>query len=150
MTDHATPPIVCDMTDAPDTTVERLADYAQLFADALIDRERTAEGANRFRFRADPGIEDRVRHLAAKEKACCGFFDFSVTAHDSEIWWDATTIEDPIAQQILDEFYRLPDTVDEGVEALFERFDAQGLRVVTNDDGVMRPATPGELGIAKP
>lgn len=143
-------PIVCDMTDAPDTTEERLAEFEQLFTDALVGRERTPEGANRFRFRAAPGIEDRVRSLAAKEKACCAFFDFTVTACGDEVWWDATTVEDPIAEQILDELYRLPDTIDEGAAALFERFDARGLRVVTEDNGVMRPATPEELGITDP
>jgi len=149
MTDPTTPPIVCDMTGAPDTTVERLDEYAQLFADALIDRERTPEGANRFRFRANDGIEERVRTLAAKEKACCGFFDFTVTVHGDEIWWDATTVDDPMARQVLDEMYRLPDTVGEGVAALFERFDQQGLRVVTNDDGIMRPP-PRPMSSASP
>src|SRR5690606_15920218 len=148
MTDQSTPPIVCDMTDAPDTSVERVAEYSQLFADALIGREQTPDGANRCRFRADRGIEDRVRSLAAKEQACCAFFDFTVTTHGAEVWWDATTVDDPIAQRILDELYRLPDTVGDGVEAHFDRFEAQGLTVVTNDDGVMRPATPEELGIA--
>lgn len=147
MTDQPIP-IVCDMTDAADTSVERLAEYGQLFADALVSRERTADGANRFRFRADPGIEDRVRVLAAKEQACCAFFDFTVTAHGDEVWWDATTVDDPIAQQILDELYQLPDTVDDGVASLFERFDAQGLRIVTHENGVLRPATREELGIA--
>ena len=84
------------------------------------------------------------RSLAAKEQACCAFFDFTVAARGDEIWWDATTVDDPIAQQILDELYR---TVGGGVAALFERFDAQGLEIVTNDNGIMRPATPEELGI---
>jgi hypothetical protein len=148
MTEPGTPPIVCDMSNAPDTSTERLAEYEQLFTDALIGRERIPEGANRFRFRADAGIEERVRSLAAKEKACCGFFDFTVTVHGDEVWWDSTTVDDPIAKQILDELYRLPDTVGAGVEALFERFDAQGLRVVTNVNGIMRPATAEEIGIS--
>jgi hypothetical protein len=142
-------PIVCDMTDAPDTSEERLAEYQQLFADALVGRERLTDGTNRFRFRADPGVEDRVRSLAAKEKACCGFLDFTITADGDEVWWDTTTVDDPIAQQILDEMYRLPETAGDGVAALFERFDEQGLKIMTNDDGVMRPATPEEIGITK-
>jgi hypothetical protein len=140
-------PIVCDMADAPDTTEERLAAYAQLFTDALVGRERTPGGANRFRFRATPGIEDRVRALAAKEKACCAFFDFTITPHGDEVWWDATTVDDPIALQILDELYRLPDTIGHGVAALFDRFAAKGLRIITDDNGVMRPASPEEPGI---
>jgi hypothetical protein len=99
------------------------------------------------------GLElERGAEIPAADEAVWGLgygFDFSVTAHD-DIWWDATTIDDPIARQILDELYRRPDTVDEGVAAHFGRFDQQGLRVVTNDDGFMRPAAPEELGIAGP
>jgi hypothetical protein len=122
MTHRATPPIVCDMTDAPDTPEERLAEYAQLFADALVARERLPNGAIRFRFGADRGVEDRIRSLAAKEHACCGFIDFTIRAEGAEVWWDATTIEDAMAQEILDELYRLPDSAGDGAEALFERY----------------------------
>src|SRR5918996_4913829 len=71
-TSAATPPIVCDMTTGTDTAAERFADYQLLFATALTGRERTDDGI-RFRFRAAPGLEDRVRDLAAREKACCAF-----------------------------------------------------------------------------
>ena len=55
MTDRAIP-IVCDMTDAPDTAVERIAEYQLLFEQHLVGRERTAHGI-RFRLRADDGSE---------------------------------------------------------------------------------------------
>ena len=61
------------MTDAPDTAIERLAEYEGLYTEALIGRERTDDGI-RFRFRARPGLEEWVRDLAAREKACCAFF----------------------------------------------------------------------------
>jgi len=140
------PPIVCDMTDAPDTPEERLAEYHQLFADALVGRERGDDGI-RFRFRADDIVEQHVRDLAAREKACCAFFTFTVTRTADEVRWDATVIDDPIARQILDEFYRLPETVHDGVAALWDTFAAQGLTVVTGEDGVRRPATAADLGI---
>jgi hypothetical protein len=144
--DPTTPPIVCDMTGAPDSADERLDTYAQLFADALIGRERTDEGV-RFRFRADDGIEQRVRDLAALEKACCAFFEFSITVCGDEVWWDSTVVDDPIARKILDQMYALPETVGDGVPALFDRFAEPGLVIITKDNGVVRPATRAEIGI---
>lgn len=119
-------PIVCDMTDAPDTGTERLREYQRLFGQALTGRERTAAGI-RFRFRAQPGIEAWVRDLAAREQACCAFFTFSVATLGEEVHWDATVIDDDIARAILDEFYALPDTVADGFESVHNRFTRQGL-----------------------
>ena len=133
MTDQ-TVPIVCDMTDAPDTTEERLAEYRQLFGNDLIGRERTEAGI-RFHFRARDGLAEEIRDLAAREKACCAFFDFDVREHGDEITWDATVVDDPIARQILDEYYALPDTLAGSTAELFERFAQQGLEIVIDDDG---------------
>lgn len=116
MTDQTsvqTPQIVCDMTDAPDTAAERLAEYERLFTTALTGRERIDDGI-RFRFRADPGLEEWVRDLAAREKACCAFFTFGVARHDGEVWWDASVVDDDMARQVLDDLFRLPDTVADG------------------------------------
>lgn len=149
MTDRTSapnPPIVCDMTDAPDTTAERLAEYERLYTEALIGRERTDDGI-RFRFRALPGLEERVRDLAAREKACCAFFSFAITVHGDEVWWDATVVDDDLARQILDEMYNLPDTITDGATALFDRFSQQGLQVMVNDSGTLRAATTAELGL---
>jgi len=144
-TTTATPPIVCDMTDAPDTAVERLAEYERLFTQSLIGRERTDEGV-RFRFRNATGVEAWVRDLAAREKACCAFFSYAISVHDDEIWWDMTVVDDDLARQVLEEFYRLPDSLDEGADALLERFTGQGLQVMINEHGELRPATTAELG----
>jgi len=113
------PSIICDMTGAADTTAERMAEYRRLFARSLLGRDRTDTSTGtgiRFRFRADAGLADWVRDLADREKACCAFFSFTVTASDDEIWWDASVIDDDLARQILDEFYRLPDTVASGAD----------------------------------
>jgi hypothetical protein len=144
-TSTATPPIVCDMTEAPDTATERLAEYERLFNGALVGRERVGEGI-RFRFRADPGLEDWVRDLAAREKACCAFFTFDVSTHGDEVWLDASVVDDDLARQILDEYYRLPDTVAGGAAALFDRFTERGLQIMIRDQGELRPATPAEHG----
>ena len=122
-----TTPIVCDMTNAPDTAGERLAEYKRLFAQALLGRERTADGI-RFRFRAQRGVEPWVRDLAAREKACCAFFTFSITTLGEEVRWDASVIDDDIARAILDEFYALPDTIAGGFEGVYDRFTRQGLQ----------------------
>ena len=54
-------PIVCDMSTAPDTGPQRLAEYDRLFSTHLVDRERRGD-VLRFRLRADPGVRrDNVR-----------------------------------------------------------------------------------------
>ena len=122
-----TTPIVCDVSGAPDMAPERLSEYQRLFSQALIGRERTAGGI-RFRFRAQPGLEAWVRDLAAREKACCAFFAFAITALGEEVRWDAAVIDDDIARAILDEFYALPDTIAGGFEGVYERFSRAGLQ----------------------
>jgi hypothetical protein len=130
-------PIVCDMTGVPDTPPERLAEFHRLFAEALIDRERTTEGI-RFRFHGRPGIEAWVRDLAAREKACCAFFDFTITTAGGQVHWDATVLDDDVARAVLDEFYALPDTAAEGVDALHTRLTRQGLRISAESDGALQ------------
>jgi hypothetical protein len=133
-TPAAATPIVCDMTGAPDTGPERIAEYQRLFAQALIGRDRTPQGI-RFRFRAEDGIEPWVRDLAAKEKACCAFFTFTVTRAGEEVLWDATVVDDEVARAILEAFYALPDTLGQGADALQDRFIRQGLRFVPDPAG---------------
>jgi hypothetical protein len=129
-------PLVCDMTAAPDTGPERMAEYRRLFAQALIGRERTAVGI-RFRLRADDGVEAWVRDLAAREKACCPFFDSDIATDGDEVRWDARVIDDDVARSILDEFYDLPDTVDGGVEGLEDRLRGRGLEIAVNPAGTV-------------
>jgi hypothetical protein len=117
------------MTHAPDTGPERLAEYERLFTQALIARERTREGI-RFRLRAQPGIEPWVRDLAAREKACCAFFTFTITQVGGEVLWDAAVVDDERARAVLDEFYGLPDTAGKGVPALQDRLSKRGLQFV--------------------
>jgi hypothetical protein len=102
------PPVACSLNGTPGAFGERMAEYRRLFGQHLAGRSRTATGIS-FRFRADPGVEDWVRDLARREKACCGFFDFTVTAGDREVRWDASVADDEAARQVLAGFYRLPD-----------------------------------------
>ena len=110
-TNQSQPPVACDMSAAPDTPLQRAAEYRRLFSQALTGRERLEAGI-RFRFRADPGLAEWVHDLAEREKACCAFFNFTVTADDREILWDASVIDDESARRVLAEFYRLPETLD--------------------------------------
>ena len=49
-----------------------------------------------------------MRDLAAREKACCAFFDFDITRHDDAVLWDARVVDDDLARQVLEELYLLP------------------------------------------
>ena len=134
------PPIVCDMTGAPDSAAERIAAYAALFRTSLVRRERDGDTV-RFVFRAAPGVEEWVRELAAREGACCAFFTFSVAACADEVWWDASVPDDDLAHRILEEWARLPDTALSGADAVEAGFVGSGLRIVGDDRGPRPDAT---------
>ncbi|HEX6356467.1 hypothetical protein [Actinophytocola sp.] len=141
----ASTPIVCDMTTATDTEKERLAEYRRLFAQALAGKERTDEGI-RFRFRVQPGVEAWVRDLAAREKACCAFYTYTVAVERDEVLWDCAVPDDDMARAILDEFYALPDLLaaspDVGMDNLRERFARHGLAVITDPAGPVHTVQP--------
>jgi hypothetical protein len=124
-----TVPIVCDMSSAPDTGPQRLAEYDRLFSTHLLSRERRAEGI-RFRLRADHGVEVWVRDLAAQEKACCPFLDFHIAVEGGQVLWDITAIDDDIARAILDEYYDLPDSAGAEAQELERRLSAKGLQFI--------------------
>lgn len=125
------------MTDARDTLAERVGEYERLFAEALVGREHTDTGI-RFRFRADPGVEDWVRDLAAREKACCAWYDFGVDVSSGEVRWDLRVPDDDVARQLLEDFYRLPDTIRAGAAALLQQFSDGGLQVKLRENDTMR------------
>jgi hypothetical protein len=133
-------PIVCDLTGARDTAEERMAEYGRLFAQSLAGRDRTAERV-RLRFRADVGVEEWVRDLAAREKACCPFYDFKISATDGEVWWDIVLVDgvaaDEMARMMLDEFYDAPDNVAGGVAGMTERLADSGVVVTANESGTI-------------
>jgi hypothetical protein len=124
-----TVPIVCDMSSAPDTGPQRLAEYVRLFSTHLLSRERRGQGI-RFRLRADHGVEVWVRDLAAQEKACCPFLDFHIAVEGGQVLWDITAIDDDIARAILDEYYDLPDSAGAEAQELERRLSAKGLQFI--------------------
>jgi hypothetical protein len=73
--------------DVPDActlpTVDRplrLAEFDRLFAAAVREVEVVAPTHARMRLVGRDGLAARVRDLAARETACCSFFDFTVSA----------------------------------------------------------------------
>jgi hypothetical protein len=99
--------VVCDMTGAPDTMAERLAEYARLFQTAYVGRYRDQTGA-RWLLRADPGVEEWARDLADRENACCAFMTNTVSRQGDLVVWHMTTIDDETAKAVLDVFHDLP------------------------------------------
>jgi len=128
------PVVACDMTDAPDTPEDRMAEYRRLFDRHLISRERTARGIS-FRLRADDGVEAWVRDLLAREKACCPFFDFTLATADGELRWDIAVVDDDLARAVLDDFYRVMWGGDEDWGTVRGRLNDIGFTVTTRDTG---------------
>ncbi len=127
-------PLVCDMTTAPDTPQERMAEYRRLFEHALTGRDRTTNAVI-WRFTARAGVEAWVRDLANREAACCPFLHYTVTEHDGEVTYTIAGDDDPIVQAILDEAHALPDQIDNGLPGLLQRLDQAGLDIRTSEDG---------------
>jgi hypothetical protein len=123
-------PIACDLTDAPDTPEERLAEYGRLFAHALVGRQRTADAVE-FRFAARPGVAEWVVDLARREAACCPFLTHRVSPDGTQISWRMSTQAGPAAQALLDEVHALPERFGDGCKGLLERLDARGVTVVS-------------------
>jgi hypothetical protein len=116
-------PIVC--TISPGAEAEQaMTLYRSLFADALLSRERTTSGV-RWRFRDGEGIEARVRALADLEERCCAFLRMRVAVAEGAVTWDL--VGPRTAQAFLDEYYRLPETMNAGIEDLRDRVSAAGL-----------------------
>ena len=107
----ATPgaPVACDMTTAPDTPEERVAEYGRLFAHALVARERTDRGVV-LTFAAKPGVQEWIVDLVAREAACCPFFSYGIEHRDGQIVWSMSTDAGPAAQAMLDELYAGPES----------------------------------------
>jgi hypothetical protein len=144
------PAIACDMTDAPDTGPERLAEYARLFDSALISRERTPT-AMRWWLRNDEGTEAWAKDLAARENACCAFMTTTVTAVGDRLLWESTAIDDPAAREVLDMMYELPERRWTDAGQAYARFTGEiGVPIVISDGPAARPATPGEVRGGRP
>jgi hypothetical protein len=145
------PAIACDMTEAPDTAEERMAEYDRLFTQALAGRDRTASGV-RLRFRAVDGIEAWVRDLAAREEACCPFYDFEVATTDGQVWWDVSLVAgvtaDPhTARTLLDTYYHAPDYAADGIAGMTKWLAGNGFAVTTTESGMVMQSEQPTAGV---
>jgi hypothetical protein len=93
-------PIACTL--APDQIRGRMSLIDTLAWNALLAQE-TIEGGIRARFGAKPGIEQRVRELAAAESQCCAFLRFHVHRDGQDVVLDITG--SPEAQPAIREFF---------------------------------------------
>jgi hypothetical protein len=123
-------PIACDLTGAPDTPEERLAEYERLFSHALAGRQRTADAVD-LKFAAKPGVAEWVTDLARREAACCPFLTHHVSTDGAYVTWRASSQAGLAAQAILNELHDLLESFGDGFNGLLERLAARGLAVTT-------------------
>jgi hypothetical protein len=104
---------------------KHLDDYRAVFG-GLVHSERIPNGF-RWTFRAEEGLEARLRELAQREHACCGFFGFELSSDRDRTTWTVTA--DERAQSVVDEFFRLPERLRSGhdLEELKNEAEAAGL-----------------------
>jgi hypothetical protein len=93
-------PIACTLDAAQQRDRARLIDA--LVEDALIDQQ-PIDGGLRATFRADDGIEERIRQLVAAESRCCAFLTFDVDRREGVLSLDITGAPD--ARPVIDEFF---------------------------------------------
>jgi hypothetical protein len=75
-------PVVCSL-EAGDLE-ERLAEIAEIGAEALIDRRSTDEG-HLLRFRSDPTSRQRLESIVSAEARCCAFLELSLKETDGNL-----------------------------------------------------------------
>jgi MerR family transcriptional regulator, copper efflux regulator len=93
-------PIACTLNASE--LDDRLATVETLRRDALL-RQSEILGGLRMHLRNAPGIEARVRALAAAESRCCAFLTFRIETADDELLLDITGA--PEARPVIDELF---------------------------------------------
>lgn len=100
------PPLVCTLAGREQQEM-RANEFREAFVH--LDRTESLDGAFRWFFRDEPGLEDGLRELARREHECCRFFDFRITREGGLIVWETRGPE--AAAGVLDELMRLPETL---------------------------------------
>ena len=75
-------PVACTLTLADQAG--QAGRWRQAARQAMTGRAHTADGI-RVTFRADQGVEESVRQLAAVESECCGWATWAVDGRDGEL-----------------------------------------------------------------
>lgn len=99
-------PVVCTLAGA-EQQARRVSEFRKAFVH--LERTEPLDGAFRWFFRDEPGLEDSLRELARREHDCCRFFHFHITRHDGSIVWETRGPE--AATRVLEEFMRLPEAL---------------------------------------
>jgi hypothetical protein len=103
-------PIACTADLQNEQAVQtHMEDYRAAFTQ-LLRSEKLPNGF-RWTFRAEAGLEARLRKLAEREHECCSFFSFELSSDRDRITWTATA--DERAESVVDEFFRLPERLRE-------------------------------------
>jgi hypothetical protein len=121
--------IACDMSSAPDTPSQRLAEYRRLFESALTGRESTPT-ATTFRFAALPGVREWVCDLVNREAACCPFLSYEIDQEGDEIVWTTSGGLGASDMGILDEFLDGSESLAGSSDAIAQQLEDQGLHVI--------------------
>lgn len=79
----------------------RMAEFEAFFADAVRSVDRLDDRHVRMQLTGEPGLEALVRDLIAREKDCCGFFNFAVTRVHSPVG-EAVTLDVEVPAGYLD------------------------------------------------
>lgn len=126
---HPDAPVACDMTDAEDTLVDRIAEYRRLFGHALLGRDST-DTATTFRFADRPGVREWLLDLVRREAACCPFLSYEVNLESSldgqEIVWTTSGGVGASEMAVLDEFLSGPSQPDGDSASIARRLEEQG------------------------
>jgi hypothetical protein len=129
-------PIVCTLAGRQQQE-RRAAEFRSAFAH--LARTEPLDGAFRWYFRDEPGLETRLRELAQREHECCRFFDFRIQRDGGLIIWETRA---PVsAAQVLQELMRLPETLNElsTPEAMKRTLSKAGLSFLSD----VEPIEPG-------
>ena len=117
-----TPPVACTLGRGEIRARERELRAAFV---ALVGSVLTDHGF-RWAFRDGPGVETKVRQIAAREAACCAFARFDVRRTEGQIVLEVTG--PPEARGALEVLRELPSELAEGDDALARVLVGAGLR----------------------
>jgi len=124
-------PVVCTLAGA-EQQARRVSEFRKAFVH--LERTEPLDGAFRWFFRDEPGLEGRLRELARREHDCCRFFDFRIMREGRAIVWE--TRGPAAAAQVLEEFMRLPEALNGAptIETMKRVLSAAGLTFQADAD----------------
>ena len=77
-------PITCSLT--PESAGDRVQEWRDFFANWIDAADKRNDGELRLRLNRSENALVLAADLAEREKACCGFFDFSIELQSDERW----------------------------------------------------------------